>query len=483
MPTPESHRRPLAVLAAALACVTVAAAFAQPAWADPPEPSDPSPVVPSASSASPSPSASASASGAATPTAASAGSAPAAASPSAPPAPTVSTTPTPSSPSATKPAAKPAAVAVPGVSTLTLRVNSTVDSLLSTAIVVQGSSDLAGRPVQVQVMSSRWSGLVSGNLDASGRFVTSFTYLIGSTGTFQLRAVTPAVDGELASNVAATTRVRQRTVPLEVTSTVNALKTTPMTVRANVNLAGWAVQVQVMTTRWSGLTSGTLNAQGMFTSSFGYDLGALRGYSLRAVLTSPRGIQVITPTASVSRIAVLDAVVTPTTSAEVAYTYRAGCPVGPSGLSTIAMNYIGYDNRLHRGALIVKSSLASKVVSAFGQGMSGRFPIRLMRNPDFWKANDVSMMSAGNTSAFNCRRVTGNPYALSPHSYGTAIDVNTIENPYRDPNGRWYPSTTYASNRPASVKGLLTSSSSLTRGLKGQGFAWYSGWDWQHFQA
>ena len=39
-------------------------------------------------------------------------------------------------------------------------------------------------------------------------------------------------------------------------------------------------------------------------------------------------------------------------------------------------------------------------------------------------------MAAGNTSAFNCREVTGNPYRLSQHSYGNAIDINTFENPY-----------------------------------------------------
>ena len=39
-------------------------------------------------------------------------------------------------------------------------------------------------------------------------------------------------------------------------------------------------------------------------------------------------------------------------------------------------------------------------------------------------------MADGNTSAFNCRRVTGNPTKLSQHSYGNAIDINTRQNPY-----------------------------------------------------
>ena len=39
-------------------------------------------------------------------------------------------------------------------------------------------------------------------------------------------------------------------------------------------------------------------------------------------------------------------------------------------------------------------------------------------------------MAANNTSAFNCRKVVGNPYRISQHSYGNAIDINTVRNPY-----------------------------------------------------
>ena len=56
--------------------------------------------------------------------------------------------------------------------------------------------------------------------------------------------------------------------------------------------------------------------------------------------------------------------------------------------------------------------------------------------------DDYGSMAAGNTSAFNCRDVTGRPGVRSPHSYGRSLDVNTWENPYRSshgwtPNGWW----------------------------------------------
>ncbi len=218
------------------------------------------------------------------------------------------------------------------------------------------------------------------------------------------------------------------------------------------------------------------------TVPFTFARGHTGSYPVRAFETAYDGSIIYSPTAVVTRGAQLNAVILATTAAEVLYTYRSGCPVGPSSLRTVEMNFLGYDKKVHRGSLIVRKDLAPKVVAAFDRGLRGNFAIRQMSNPDAWRANDVTMMASNNTSAFNCRRVTGNPYRLSPHSYGTSIDVNTFENPYRAPSGRWYPTARYGSWRPATVPGLLRSNSPLTLGLRGQGYDWYSGWDWQHFQ-
>jgi hypothetical protein len=61
-----------------------------------------------------------------------------------------------------------------------------------------------------------------------------------------------------------------------------------------------------------------------------------------------------------TRIAVINAVVTQTTSAEVEKTYHAGCPVGPSKLRTVTMNFYGMDKKMHRGLLIVRSDLTTR---------------------------------------------------------------------------------------------------------------------------
>jgi hypothetical protein len=64
-----------------------------------------------------------------------------------------------------------------------------------------------------------------------------------------------------------------------------------------------------------------------------------------------------------------------------------------------------------------------------------------MKNPNVYGGNDPVQMEANNTSAFNCRQAVGNPYKLSPHSHGTSIDVNPVQNPYRDVNANGGPIT------------------------------------------
>jgi hypothetical protein len=216
--------------------------------------------------------------------------------------------------------------------------------------------------------------------------------------------------------------------------------------------------------------------------------GTLASYSVRsAYRATNRPRWEISSAYTVKRVKVLNAVVTKTTKAEVAKTYRSGCPVGPSKLRTITMNYLGFDGRMHRGVLIVKTSLTGKITRGFQEALTFNYPVAKMRNPNEYGGNDPKQMAANNTSGFNCRKVVGNPYAQSPHSYGIAIDVNTVQNPYRDRNGKWWPKNgrSYIDRTPRR-KGMLTKGSHLTTQLRHEGYFWGGLWspgkDYQHFE-
>jgi hypothetical protein len=178
--------------------------------------------------------------------------------------------------------------------------------------------------------------------------------------------------------------------------------------------------------------------------------------------------------------------VRPVTASDVRYTYRAGCPVGPSDLRAVEMTYRGYDGVVRTGVLVVATSRASDVVATFRAAFDSGFRIRRMDNPDRWKGDDEAMMAADNTSAFNCRPVTGDPGKLSPHAYGIAIDVNPRRNPYLAANGVWYPDNGSPwIDRTRRDHGMLFTGSPLVTQVLARGGIWGGSWanpDYQHVE-
>jgi hypothetical protein len=174
------------------------------------------------------------------------------------------------------------------------------------------------------------------------------------------------------------------------------------------------------------------------------------------------------------------------TASEIPYTYRSGCPVGPASLRRVKMPYYDWAGVPRLGDLIVRTSAADDMQRVFKRAFNARFPIRQIRPVDVWKGSDIAAMAADNTSAFNCRKVTGNPYRLSQHSYGHAIDINTVENPYVTAT-QVYPagSRTYL-NRRWVRKGMIVSSGPIAAGMRAEGWPWGARWsypDYQHFSA
>ena len=109
---------------------------------------------------------------------------------------------------------------------------------------------------------------------------------------------------------------------------------------------------------------------------------------------------------------------------------KQGTPVDCSRLRLLRIKYIGFDSKEHRdGELIVLDAVAEEVIQLFGTLRHLRFPIAKIRLMNDFDANDEASMAADNTSAFNVRKITSGK-AVSIHSYGLAIDINPIQNPY-----------------------------------------------------
>jgi hypothetical protein len=48
------------------------------------------------------------------------------------------------------------------------------------------------------------------------------------------------------------------------------------------------------------------------------------------------------------------------TAAELGATWRPGCPVAPEQMRRVELDYVGFDGRTHRGALVVHEQLVAR---------------------------------------------------------------------------------------------------------------------------
>jgi hypothetical protein len=83
----------------------------------------------------------------------------------------------------------------------------------------------------------------------------------------------------------------------------------------------------------------------------------------------------------------------------------------------------------HDGRIVVRDTAADAVVAAFHTLFDAGYPIDRMEPVDGFGGDDDASMAADNTSGFNCRPVTSGT-AWSRHSYGNAVDVNPLYNPW-----------------------------------------------------
>ena len=176
----------------------------------------------------------------------------------------------------------------------------------------------------------------------------------------------------------------------------------------------------------------------------------------------------------------------PVTAAELGKSWHSGCPVGPTSLVTLTMTYWGFDQRAYQGQLVVNRAVMSPVVAAFRSMYLARFPIRRMVPIAAYGGNDNKSMAADNTSAFNCRRAVSNgPPSWSMHAYGEAIDINTLENPYRLDGKVLPPAGAPYMDRSNVRRGMIVVGSAPVAAFSAVHWGWGGNWsstpDYQHF--
>lgn len=158
-------------------------------------------------------------------------------------------------------------------------------------------------------------------------------------------------------------------------------------------------------------------------------------------------------------------------------------------LSYVHVLHYDFEGQIQEGELICNQAVAQDLVEIFYELYLSQYPIEQIRLIDEYGADDEASMADNNTSCFNYRPVPGSS-KLSNHSYGCAIDINPLYNPYvRTRDGRELISPDNAvpyADRSADFPHKIDKNDLCYRLFIEHGFTWGGAWnsskDYQHFE-
>ncbi len=167
------------------------------------------------------------------------------------------------------------------------------------------------------------------------------------------------------------------------------------------------------------------------------------------------------------------------TPASVNWDARRGCPTPPTNLRKVWVSYLDLQGNYHDGSIIVRRDLAAATQRVFFTLFRWRYRIMAMApmSVNMPGVTDMSIVTAG----YNCRLVDGT-HSWSEHAYGTAIDINPLQNPMlrgSRSGGRY-------GNRSRYLLGMVHADGAV-RAFTANGFHWGGRWsslkDYMHFSS
>ncbi|RMG16018.1 MAG: M15 family peptidase [Deltaproteobacteria bacterium] len=163
--------------------------------------------------------------------------------------------------------------------------------------------------------------------------------------------------------------------------------------------------------------------------------------------------------------------------------WQEGCPVPLEALRLVRVTHFDFEGQVSQGELVVAAAVADEVVQIFERLYALRFPIARMERIERYGGDDDASMAANNSSAFNCRRVAGSR-SWSEHAYGTAIDLNPVQNPYVTARGVFPPAGRAYLDRSKPRPGMVVPGT-VVEAFERFGWGWGGRWrrskDYQHF--
>ena len=171
----------------------------------------------------------------------------------------------------------------------------------------------------------------------------------------------------------------------------------------------------------------------------------------------------------------------------VGVTWHKGCPVPLSNLREVHLLHKKPNGDTQEGILIVHKDVARETLQIFERLFQAGFILVEVQPAVTHAGDDDHLMATNTTTAFNCRPITGGK-GWSRHSFGKAIDINPLWNPYVKGSTILPPAgTNFAKNRGRLPgPGLLLPKSLPVTLFKAAGWRWGGDWrrvkDYQHVE-
>lgn len=173
---------------------------------------------------------------------------------------------------------------------------------------------------------------------------------------------------------------------------------------------------------------------------------------------------------------------------DLAHTFGNGCPVNPQDLRHISFSHWTFDGSIDTGTMVVHHRIEELMETVLGVAFDERFPIQqaVPLDDERFRGDDELSMAANNSSCFNYRQIAGTTKP-SNHSYGAAVDINPVQNPYQYADGHWGPESEIDyRDRDLGLPGMFSADHPVVRAFTDAGFEWGGTWerpDYHHFEA
>jgi hypothetical protein len=169
--------------------------------------------------------------------------------------------------------------------------------------------------------------------------------------------------------------------------------------------------------------------------------------------------------------------------------WTQGCPVAIHDLRVVHVSHWNYRGDVATGPLVLHERVARDVLWVFQRLFRAKFRIqaielaakdRPITRKDYWNKSRRSV-----TASFNCRPATDST-TLSQHSYGWAIDINPLQNPYVRSDGSTLRHIAQRfKDRSQQRMGMIHDGDIVVRSFAAIGWEWGGHWhtlkDYMHF--